>query len=635
LGHGRPTRVEWHPHENIIAVGGEFGVILHSDDFETITHINHDLTTLDMDWNTAGTALAIRHDRPIGASGPRSPISIWDAATQTFIMQLEQDDDALVKSIGWCPNDNYIVGEVNRQPVIWDAYTGQQLQQFEVSEPSDIRADDTVICIDQNTIMYLTETCHLLTFTPGIDTPTADVPVESGVCHFENDSDPYRWTADGSRFTAEDFHHTIHIIDTATGESLVQLQGHTEDVWDLVWVMDETRIVSGGEDGTIRVWDAVTGEQLKLLDEANSSKIGLPIYHTFQILAAQPTTNRLASLRIDALLQVWDLSTNELLSEYQKYVTVLPETYYWSADGERLVTLNRGLRTQVWDTRTGELLRFVNSPVINDEPLAYRAYSSAPVVWSPTGTQFALLPDRDSIEVYDYGSERPNYTLREGAIQFRGAAWNPDGTILAAIGERIDEQAADEPVVRRARAWELWLWDAATGDVITVHDDTPPRSNGAFTWSPDGSQIALRQIGTATIIDTWTGERLVETEPINLPLQDPIMWVSDGTKIMGAGVGSTFAGIVFWDAMTGETIEIIDDCCSPVSLHPNGRFIAGRTTPTEVVVQDWASGDIITRYLYPSLDPLYRPVWNPDGTSLAIASDFGPIYVFNDDSLRP
>ncbi len=55
---------------------------------------------------------------------------------------------------------------------------------------------------------------------------------------------------------------TVRLWDTATGRELRTLTGHTHWVWSVGFSPDTTMIVSGGVDGTVRLWDVATGQQI-------------------------------------------------------------------------------------------------------------------------------------------------------------------------------------------------------------------------------------------------------------------------------------------------------------------------------------------------------------------------------------
>jgi WD40 repeat protein len=49
-------------------------------------------------------------------------------------------------------------------------------------------------------------------------------------------------------------------IGGSTGTPLYTYRGHTGEVWVLKWSPDGRRIASASSDGTVQVWDALTGQ---------------------------------------------------------------------------------------------------------------------------------------------------------------------------------------------------------------------------------------------------------------------------------------------------------------------------------------------------------------------------------------
>jgi WD40 repeat protein len=56
-------------------------------------------------------------------------------------------------------------------------------------------------------------------------------------------------------FVALGMESEVHIWDLNTGKLLKAFDGHSGDVWSLCFSLDGRYVVSGSEDGTIRIWD--------------------------------------------------------------------------------------------------------------------------------------------------------------------------------------------------------------------------------------------------------------------------------------------------------------------------------------------------------------------------------------------
>jgi len=73
------------------------------------------------------------------------------------------------------------------------------------------------------------------------------------------------FSPDGTRIVTGSEDETAKVWDARTGEERLALNGHTEGVTSVSFSPDGTRIVTGSQDDTEKVWDATTG---KLLPDA-------------------------------------------------------------------------------------------------------------------------------------------------------------------------------------------------------------------------------------------------------------------------------------------------------------------------------------------------------------------------------
>jgi WD40 repeat protein len=80
---------------------------------------------------------------------------------------------------------------------------------------------------------------------------------------------------------------------------LLSLQGHTSIVSSVAFSPDGKRLVSGSADGTVKMWDAQTGQETLTL-HGNTRWVSS--------VAFSPDGKRLASASLDKTVKVWDAS---------------------------------------------------------------------------------------------------------------------------------------------------------------------------------------------------------------------------------------------------------------------------------------------------------------------------------------
>jgi WD40 repeat protein len=105
------------------------------------------------------------------------------------------------------------------------------------------------------------------------------------------------------------------VWDAVTGEKLFELAGHTASVLALTYSSDGRQIATSSNDGTIRLWDADTGQpQIILQDHA-------------QFLAFSPDDTRLAAQGSDGTLRFYAMRLEDLMA-----IATSRLTRWWSPE---------------------------------------------------------------------------------------------------------------------------------------------------------------------------------------------------------------------------------------------------------------------------------------------------------------
>ncbi|OCH85467.1 WD40 repeat-like protein [Obba rivulosa] len=158
-------------------------------------------------------------------------------------------------------------------------------------------------------------------------------------------SDRIRFVAcspDGIRIVSSSRDGTIRVWDARTGEELLKLlEGHTDEVNSVTFSPDGTRIVSGSDDRTIRVWDVRTGEALMKPLEGHTDRV--------RSVAFSPNGTRIVSGSSDNTIRVWDMRTGEVLVKTLEGHTDEVNSVAFSPDGMYIVSGSDDRTIRVWD----------------------------------------------------------------------------------------------------------------------------------------------------------------------------------------------------------------------------------------------------------------------------------------------
>jgi len=274
-------------------------------------------------WSPDGTRLATGStttESDPAAEWTRDTARIWDATTGDEVLRMEQTD-AQIDRIAYSPDGTrLVIGSFD--PMIFDPVTGAALPggfpEFLAFSPDGTRVAtggawgwagilDATTGEVQLELPFAPRWMSDATWSPDgtllatvwgssvkiWNASTGDEQLMFGP-YF---ADEVEWSPDGSRIaTAGDDASGPIIWDSATGDRLVTIVGHTFNGVTVSWSPDGTRIATGGRDGTARVWDATTGEELATFTG-----------HTGPLtdVAWNPDGTRIATASEDGTAKIW------------------------------------------------------------------------------------------------------------------------------------------------------------------------------------------------------------------------------------------------------------------------------------------------------------------------------------------
>jgi WD40 repeat protein len=390
------------------------------------------------------------------------------------------------------------------------------------------------------------------------------------------------FSPDGTRLATASGDGTARLWDARTGQELLTLKGHTDAVRSVAFSPDGARLATASEDRTARLWDARTGQELLALQG-----------HTGWVysVAFSPDGTRLATASHDQTARLWDGRTGQELLALQGH-TGWVSSVAFSPDGARLATASWDGTARLWDARTGQELLALKG----------RPGGVTSVAFSPDGTRLATAFYEGTARLWDARTGQELLALKGHTAHVYSAAFSPDGTRLATAS--YDQTAR--------------LWDARTGqELLTLKGHTVCVRSVAF--SPDGTRLATAAGDqTARLWDARTGQELLALKGRPGGVTS-VAFSPDGTRLATASQDRTAR---LWDARTGQELLALQghtDRAASVAFSPDGTRLATASYDQTARLWDARTGqELLT--LKGHTAQVNAVAFSPDGTRLATAS---------------
>ncbi len=462
--------------------------------------------------------------------------------------------------------------------------------------------------------------------------------------------EPIAYSPEGELLAVGSEDGGVLVCAADSGRALRTLQGHEGRVYAVKFGTDT--IATGGSDGTVRLWDPVSGKCRHRLEVHPDGVWPVVLDGGGTLLA---TGDR------EGLVTVWDVATGEPVHRLPGH-TAPVYTVAFSPDGRTLLTGDAAAGVRLWDLGTGHCTAELGG---HREPL-YRAR------FSPDGTVFATADrGREGLETQGEqegrgGTVRIWRTAGTRLLhEFTGHTgrvytldFHPDGTLLAS-GDTDGQVRLWDPVVgtpagtleRCTGAVYQVLFGGEDGNLLAACDSDGAVRMWTVTARRHGHEVVLHEAAARRTprirvglclpaarqpaahrgqrrrrADLGGRHRTGQAHPARPRAPDLLPGLlSDGAHLATCGND----GVVrLWDTRTGRRTEELTgrgDRLVSVAFSPAEPVLGTASNDGDIYLWNPAAGEYLREYDVET-EHIWAEAFSGDGELLATAND--------DDSVR-
>lgn len=579
-----------------------------SDGFARMWDAPTGLGLLEMSVGSSVTGVAFSPDgKRAATSSVDGKVRLWNTETGHELARLEGHTN-IVEGVAFTSDGRHVVsGSFDGTLRTWDARTGEELSCARCPT-------GTIVCTpDGKQLVTITARDSVVRVMPMPDVPERPVqvraipndPIEVGRAR------AHVWVGEGPRsahhtafspggqtYLAGGENGTIRVWDLATGEQIQELKGHKGSTNAAVFVPGRSMVVSGGQDRMLRLWDLTTGKAIGA-QEAHEKPI------TWLSVSADGKTALSGSA--DGTVRIWRMS-----NATERFRVKCACAGAFSSDRKEVITWGLGELAR-HEVATGKELG-----EIKGDWSALRTCTPL-----PDGRLLAVMADDVRWLDWPSGKELRRLDVRRGRGPITNFGLSPDGRrLLVSLGS--------EQVVR--------LWDLEAGEEIAGFI-VRERPLGLYSFSPDGRHA---------VVGSQRGFTFVLRLPDDVPADKPgatriclghavgpvhsLAVAADGKTVWSMGPDLRRWDLPGWHICTGLPSPVAMD---GAILSPNGRRMAALGCGLGLGVLEVPAVKPIRPLFGVGMPHWWTAAWLPDNRRLLTGGDDGVARVWDTDEGKP
>ena len=303
----------------------------------------------DLDFSPNGTQL-------LGASRDGA-VLLWDVAGRRLLRALRGEDGRTL-SVAFVDDDTAVSSASTGNLRVWSLPDQRLREQWS--------AGDFLVSMAQSAdgrtaVLGFNQAARLIDLPGGQTRQEFALPGGSDPVLAAGDVTALALDAGAERMLSGTDDGTLILWDALTGQELLRLEGHGSRIHDVAFSPDGRTLLSAADDQQAILWDAATGEALWRDTNPTDTVNAVAFSPDGRLFAAAAGTFRFAAApidpqQVDYSVTIWDAATHAevaRLDGHEGPVTALA----FSPDSRRLLSGSIDTTLRLWDVESGTLLQ--------------------------------------------------------------------------------------------------------------------------------------------------------------------------------------------------------------------------------------------------------------------------------------
>ena len=308
---------------------------------------------------------------------------------------LEEHSDH-VTAVAIHPNGKtFATGSRDKRIILWDLETGK-VKKTCAATPNVIRAlafsPDSSVLVSASSMEFQDGTIKLW----DADNLTLRQILDSGFLSLG--ANDLAFSRDGQYLAIGHYfpNSSIKIWHLPSGKLRFTLRDNILGVWSLIFNKDGQILVSGGEDGAIRIWNWKAEQLIRTLrpEPSNIFNFMLPWIPEVELItdiAIDPDNNIIVSGSVSNGLKFWDVNSGNCIRTLQQNSGCI-EALALSPNDNTLVSIGKDGIIRLWNIKTGELLHTLKGHKDSIKDIAF----------TPDGKTLISVSDDRTVKIWRY-----------------------------------------------------------------------------------------------------------------------------------------------------------------------------------------------------------------------------------------